>query len=219
MSPSFLKKEVEKVLWNRYNKYKVKGEIKMKIILASTSPRRKDMMDLAKINYEVMPSDFDEIVDSNLNKEEQSKEIAYGKAKDIFEQTQGDRTIIGADTLVILGEKQFGKAKTKEEAIQMLKELQGKTHFIYTSLAILIENHGKYKEYKELHKVKIFVKEMTDEEIENYVDSEKPFYCAGAYAIQGFFTVFIDKIEGDYPTALGFPIHRVYSILKENKIL
>ncbi len=102
MSPSFLKKEVEKVFWNRYNKYKVKGEIKMKIILASTSPRRKDMMDLAKINYEVMPSDFDEIVDSNLNKEEQSKEIAYGKAKDIFEQTQGDRTIIGADTLVIL---------------------------------------------------------------------------------------------------------------------
>lgn len=191
----------------------------MKIILASSSPRRKDLMTLAKIEYEAIPSNFDEKVDTNLSLEEQSLQIAYGKAKDIFQHTQADRAVIGSDTLVIVNGKQFGKAKTREEAIQMLKELQGNTHFIYTSIAILIEDRGNYQEYKELHKVKIVVKPMSDEEIENYVDSERPFYCAGAYAIQGFFSVFIDKIEGDYPTALGLPINRVYSILKENDIL
>lgn len=191
----------------------------MKIILASSSPRRKDLMDLAKIEYEAIPSNFDEKVDTNLSLEDQSLQIAYGKAKDIFDYTQANRTVIGSDTLVIVNGKQFGKAKTREQAIQMLKELQDNTHFIYTSLAILIENKGKYQEYKELQKVKVFVKPMSDEEIENYVDTQRPFYCAGAYAIQGFFSVFIDKIEGDYPTALGLPINRVYSILKENHIV
>ncbi len=108
----------------------------MKIILASSSPRRKDLMDLAKIEYEVIPSNFDEKVDYCLNLEEQSKEIAYGKAKDVFENTQADRVIIGSDTLVIVDGKQFGKADSREEAIEMLKKLQGKAHSIYTSLAI-----------------------------------------------------------------------------------
>lgn len=175
----------------------------MKVILASGSPRRKDLMDLAKIDYEVMVSNFDENVESNLSLEEQSKEIAYGKAKDVFENTQADRIVIGADTLVVVDGKQFGKAKTREEAIEMLKQLQGKSHFIYTSLAILIEEQGKYKEYKELHKVKVFVKPISEKEIEHYVDSEQPYYCAGAYAIQGFFAVFVDKIEGDYRDCFG----------------
>lgn len=191
----------------------------MKIILASGSPRRKDLMDLAKIDYEVMVSNFNENADRSLSLEEQSKEIAYGKAKDIFENTQADRVVIGADTLVVVDGKQFGKAKTREEAIQMLKQLQGKSHFIYTSLAVLMEEQGKYKEYKELYQVKVFVRPMSDEEIEHYVDEERPYYCAGAYAIQGFFAVFVDKIEGDYPTALGLPINRVYSILRENNII
>lgn len=191
----------------------------MKIILASGSPRRKDLMDLAKIDYEVMVSNFNENADRSLSLEEQSKEIAYGKAKDIFENTQADRVVIGADTLVVVDGKQFGKAKTREEAIQMLKQLQGKSHFIYTSLAVLMEEQGKYKEYKELYQVKVFVRPMSDEEIEHYVDEERPYYCAGAYAIQGFFAVFVDKIEGDYPTALGLPINRIYSILRENNII
>lgn len=210
-------KWVENRFWIKYNQ-EDRGGAFMKVILASSSPRRQDLMSLAKIEYEIMVSNFDENVDKNLSLEEQSKEIAFGKAKDVFENTQGDRAIIGSDTLVIVDGKQFGKAKTREEAIQMLQELQGRAHSIYTSIAVLIEENGKYKEYKELHEVKVFVKKMTDEEIENYVDTEKPFYCAGAYAIQGFFAVFIDKIEGDFPTALGLPINRIYSILKENNI-
>lgn len=191
----------------------------MKVILASGSPRRRDLMDLMQMEYEILVSQFDECVDNQLSVQEQSKEIAYGKAKDIFDNTQGDRTIIGADTLVIVDGQPFGKAKTQGEAIQMLEKLQGRSHSIYTSLAVLIEEQGQYKEYKELYEVKVFVKSMTPKEIEDYVDTERPFDCAGSYMIQGFFAVFVEKIEGDYPTALGLPIHRVYEILKENQIL
>lgn len=191
----------------------------MKIILASQSPRRKELMDLAKFDYEVLVSNFDEKVNPKLSLEDQSKELAYGKAKDVFDNTQGDRAIIGSDTLVILGERQLGKPKDRDEAINMLKDLQGRSHTVYTSLAILIEEKGQYKEYKELEKTRVFVKKMSDEEIENYVDSEMPFDKAGSYAIQSCFAVFIDRIEGDYPTIIGLPINRIYSIFKENDII
>lgn len=191
----------------------------MKIILASKSPRRRELMDLAKFDYEILVSDFDEKVDTNLSLEEQSKELAFGKAKVVFDNTQGDRAIIGSDTLVIMGDKQLGKPKNREEAIKMLQNLQGRSHFVYTSLAVLIEEKGEYKEYKELSKTRVFIKKMSDEEIINYVDSEEPFDKAGSYAIQSSFVVFVEKIEGDYSTVVGLPISRLYSILKENDIV
>lgn len=191
----------------------------MKVILASASPRRKELMDLSEIDYEILVSNFDEKVDCNLSLEEQSKEIAYGKAKDVFENTQGDRVIIGADTLVILDGKQFGKPHCREKSIEMLKKLQGRKHTVYTSIAVLIEENGKYKEYKELHQAQVSIKNMTDEEIENYVDTQRPYDFAGAYAIQTRFAVFIDEVIGDYFAVIGLPIHRIYSILKENNII
>lgn len=191
----------------------------MKIILASRSPRRRELMDLAKFDYEILVSDFEEKVDTKLPLEEQSKELAFGKAKAVFDNTQGDRAIIGSDTLVILGENQLGKPKNREEAVQMLKNLQGRSHFVYTSLAVLIEEKGEYKEYKELSKARVFIKKMSDAEIESYVDSEEPFDKAGAYAIQSCFAVFIEKIEGDYASIVGLPISRLHSILKENEII
>lgn len=191
----------------------------MKVILASSSPRRKELMDLAKIEYEVLASHFDENVDKTLNLEEQSKELAFGKAKDVFENTQGNRAIIGSDTLVILDGKQLGKPQDRNDAINMLKSLQGKSHIVYTSLAVLIEKNGEYKEYKELYKTEVFVNEMSDEEIENYVDIENPLDKAGAYAIQSCFSVYIRRIVGDYASIVGLPINRVYRILKENDII
>ena len=191
----------------------------MKIILASQSPRRKELMDLAKLDYEILVSDFDEKVNTNLPLEEQSKELAFGKAKAVFDNTQGDRAIIGSDTLVILGEKQLGKPQNREEAIKMLQNLQGRSHFVYTSLAVLIEEKGEYKEYKELSKARVFIKKMSDEEIINYVDSEEPFDKAGSYAIQSSFVVYVEKIDGDYSTIVGLPISRLHSILKENDII
>ena len=91
-------------------------------------------------------------IKDGINIDEQSKEVAYQKALDVFNNTQGDRAIIGADTIVVKDNKVFGKPTDRKEAIKMLKELQNDVHTIYTSLAILIEEKGQYKEYKELVK-------------------------------------------------------------------
>lgn len=191
----------------------------MKIILASKSPRRIALMELAKFEFEIMPSSYDEKVENKYDIEDISKEIAFNKAKDVFENTQGNRAIVGADTIVVKDNKIFGKPKSREEAIKMLRELQGDVHSVYTSIAVLIEYQEKYKEYKELIETNVYLKHMSDNEIIEYVDSEEPYDKAGAYGIQTSFGVFVEKIEGDYSSILGLPISRLYEIFKENDII
>jgi len=190
----------------------------MKIILASKSPRRKQLMDLIGIDYEIIPSEMEEMLEAHLSIEEQVIKLGYIKAKEVFDNTGGDRCIIGSDTMVVKDNITYGKPKDREDAIRILKELQGKEHVVYTSLVILIEEKEKLKEYKEIFKTTVYIKEITDEEIEEYVDKEEPFDKAGAYAIQGIFSKFIDEIYGNYSSIMGLPIHRVYEILKENEI-
>lgn len=191
----------------------------MKIILASQSPRRAALLDLVQIDYEIFENNFDESSVHTYDLEEKSKELAYGKALDVFNNTQGDRAIIGGDTFVEKDGKIYGKPKDRSDAIKMLKELQGDTYTAYTSLAILIEERGKYKEFKELQKVEVTISKMSDEEIIEYVDREEPFDKAGAHAIQSCFAKFIEKIDGDYMSVIGLPVNRVYKILKENEVL
>ena len=136
----------------------------MKVILASQSPRRAALMDLIKIDFEVLPSDKEKKIQDGFNIEEQAIDVAYEKALDVFNNTQGDRAIIGADTIVVKDNKVYGKPVDKDDAIRMLKELQGDYHEVYTSLAIIIEDHGKCEEFKEVVKTTIKVKDMTDEE-------------------------------------------------------
>lgn len=191
----------------------------MKIILASQSPRRVALMDLAQIDFEVMPSNYNEKIDKTLSLDEKSKNLAYGKALDVFNNTQGDRAIIGADTIVVRDNKIYGKPKDRADAIRMLRELKGGYHTVYTGLAILIENRGEYKEYKEICKTCIKVSDLSDNEIIEYVDSEEPYDKAGSYAIQSCFCKYIEKIEGNYMSVIGLPIDKVYKILKENEIV
>lgn len=191
----------------------------MKVILASQSPRRAALMDLIKIDFEVIPSSHEKAIHSGSNIEEQAIDVAYGKALDVFNNTQGDRAIIGADTIVVKDDEVYGKPKDRDDAIRMLKELQGEYHIVYTSLAIIIENHEKVEEHKEIVKTVIKVSDMTDEEIEEYVDREEPYDKAGSYAIQSCFCKFIEKIEGNYMSVIGLPVNRVYEILKENEVI
>ena len=95
----------------------------MKVILASQSPRRAALLDLIKIDFEVLPSSYEEKLDNSLDIEEQVKQLAYGKAINVFNNTQGDRTIIGADTIVVKDNKIYGKPKSREDAIKMLTEI------------------------------------------------------------------------------------------------
>lgn len=190
----------------------------MRVILASKSPRRKELMDLAEFDYEILVSETDEKIDENLSIEENSKEIAYSKAKSVFDNTQGNRVVIGADTIVVKYNEIFGKPKSREEAIKMLKKLQNSKHTVYTSLSILVEKNENYKEYKELYSADVYVKPMQDAEIINYIDTYNVFDKAGAYAIQSKFAVYIEKIDGNYNTIIGLPIERIYDIFKENEI-
>lgn len=191
----------------------------MKVILASQSPRRAALLDLIKIDFEVLPSSYEEKLDSSLDIEEQVKQLAYGKAINVFNNTQGDRTIIGADTIVVKNNKIYGKPKSREDAIRMLKELQDNIHSVYTGLVILIEDKGKYKEYTEVVRTDIDVMPITNEEIVEYIDSEQPYDKAGSYAIQSCFCKYIDEISGNYMSVIGLPVDKVYKILKENEII
>lgn len=189
----------------------------MKIILASKSPRRKELLTLMGLDYDVIVSDVDESFEKGLSLEEQSKRLAYIKAKVVFERTKGNRIIIGSDTMVIKNGNLYGKPKDKNDAINMLNNLKNTFHEVITSLCVLVEKNGGYKEYLTYDTAKVYFKNMTEKEIYRWIESGNPYDKAGGYAIQSAFGVFVDKIEGNYFTVVGLPIHKLYDILKEIK--
>ena len=188
----------------------------MKIILASQSPRRKELLKLVVPEFEVMVSDADETLEKGLSPEEQATRVSYIKAKTIYDKTEGDRIVIGSDTMVVKNGKIYGKPKSREYAKEMIKELlQGdKTHKIITGLSVLVQKNGKYQEYNTFDEVKVFFKDISDKEIENWLNTGNATDKAGAYGIQNEFCVFIEKIEGNYTTAVGLPTHKLYDIIK-----
>lgn len=188
---------------------------KMKYILASKSPRRKELLDLMGLKYEIIVSNADETFEEGLTIEEQSKRLGYIKAKAVFDKTSGDRVVIGSDTMVLKDGKVYEKPKNREDAIRMLSELKNSKHTVITSLAVLVEQSGKYKEYVDYDKSDVYIKDMTNEEINHWIDIGNPYDKAGAYAVQSEFGVHIEKIDGNYFTVVGLPIHKLYDIIKE----
>ena len=188
----------------------------MQIILASGSPRRKELLELIVPKFEIMASDIEENLEEGLTLEEQVTQLAYLKAQNIYNKTNGNRIVIGSDTIVTKNGKVYGKPQNKEHAKQMIKELlQGdKVHNIITGLSVIVFENDKYKEYKTFDKVKVFLKDMSEEEIENWINTEKAMDKAGAYGIQNEFCVFVDKIEGNFTSVVGLPTHKLYDIIK-----
>lgn len=189
----------------------------MKFILASGSPRRKELLKLLVPEYEIIVSGIDEKLEDEQTPSEQVIRLAYTKAKDVFNKTTGNRIVIGSDTVVARNGIIYGKPKDRADAKRMIKEfLEGdRTHSIMTGLAVLIEKDGKYEEYKTFDEAKIFLKDMTDKQIDWWLDTEKWTDKAGAYAIQEEFGAFVNKIEGNYQTIVGLPIHKLYDIIEE----
>lgn len=189
----------------------------MKIILASGSPRRKELLKMVIPEFEIIVSGAEEKIEKRMTPEEQATNLSYIKAKNVFNQTEGDRIVIGSDTIVVKNNKIYGKPENKEHAKQMIKELleDDKTHNVITGLSIIVEKNGEVKAYNTFDSVKVYFTDITDTEIEKWIDSGKAMDKAGAYAIQGEFGVFVAKIEGNYSTVVGLPIHKVYDILKQ----
>lgn len=189
----------------------------MRIILASGSPRRKELLNMFVPEFEVIVSNADESLEEGIIPEDQVMKLSYIKAKSVYDKLEGDRIVIGSDTIVVKNNKIYGKPKSKEEAKQMIKELlEGdKTHYVMTGLSVLIMDGDIEKEFKTYDKVKVYFGDISDEEIDWWVNSGKAIDKAGAYGIQDEFCVFIDKIEGNYSSVVGLPTHRLYEMIKD----
>lgn len=186
----------------------------MQIILASESPRRKELLEMMKLEFEVKPSNSDETFEEGLSLEEQSKRLAYIKAKSVFDETSGDRVVIGSDTMVLKDDKIYGKPHNKEQAIAMLQDLNNSKHQVITSICVISQKGTEYKEQIDYDIADVYFKKITMKEIEEWIDKDKPYDKAGAYAVQSEFGVHIEKINGNYFTVVGLPIHKLYDMLK-----
>lgn len=191
----------------------------MRIVLASGSPRRREIMDLIEATYEVKACNKEEIVTSTVP-QEVVKELSLMKATAVFEELeeQGDVLVIGADTVVAHDGQILGKPKDEEDAFCMLKNLQGKAHEVYTGIALVIQKNGEKKEINFSVGTKVSITEMSDEEIRAYVATKEPLDKAGAYAIQGKFSPYVEGLEGDYYNVVGFPISSICKQLKQEGI-
>ena len=185
------------------------------IILASKSPRRKELLSLITKDFTICESHFDE---SSITVEDNYKlpeTLAFNKAKEVLTKYTKNDVIIGSDTIVLLNNEVMGKPKSTEDARRMLKLLSNNTHEVITGLSILYND----KIINKTVITKVTFKKLSDKEIDDYIASKEPFDKAGAYAIQGLASKFIKSINGDYFTIVGLPVNALYESLQELKVL
>jgi len=192
-------------------KLKILNNKNIKFILASKSPRRTELLKLLNIDFMVIPSDIDEIINKNLTNEEVVMDIALKKAKDISSKNP-DYYVLGFDTLVILDGIPLGKPTDEKDAFRMLKLLSGRTHTVLTGCAIV--NNMYIDTFYGSADVTFY--EMSNEEILEYINTKEPLDKAGAYGIQAYGSRYIEKVNGDYFTIVGLPIAKLYK--KINKL-
>lgn len=187
----------------------------MNIVLASNSPRRREILSQLNIRFKVVPSNFEETL-INMEPLELVEHFAYMKALDVFEKLKGnlpeDTYILGSDTIVYC-DSIMGKPKSDEDAYQMLKTLSNKEHQVISGLSIIQGNTGKAITMHEL--TKVWIRELEDREILEYIASGEPLDKAGAYAIQGIGSLFVEKIQGCYFNVVGLPVNKLFKIMKE----
>ena len=189
----------------------------MRVILASSSLRRQELMKWMDIPFEIITKDVDEAFDINKNIYDASMEIARKKAKAVYDEINGDVIVIGSDTVVYLEGKIYGKPTNFQDAFNMLRKFSGQHHEVISSLCLLIRKNGREYEEVTYDKCEVFVDNLTDEEINDWIIKHDVYTKAGAYAIQEGFGKYITKIEGDYFSIVGFPIHKLYKLLKKYK--
>ncbi|PEL10207.1 nucleoside triphosphate pyrophosphatase [Bacillus sp. AFS017336] len=181
-----------------------------KLILASASPRRKELLSMLNIPFIIETSDVEEVMEQNLSSSEIVLKLAEEKATDVSTKFT-NAVIIGADTIVTYKDKKLGKPTSKEDAFAMLKMLSGNTHEVYTGVSII--NEGINSSFYQC--TKITFSELSDQEIIDYINTNEPMDKAGAYGIQGYGGTFVEKIDGDYYSVVGLPINKVKKKLKE----
>lgn len=188
------------------------------IVLASGSPRRKEILEQVGVRFSIKVSNKEEPM-NQTNPELLVMELSEMKAKDVAMDVSSPVIIIGADTVVALDGVIFGKPKNKEHAKEMLKRMQDNSHKVYTGVFILIiEEDGSTREISFAVASKVMVAPLNETQIEAYIETNEPMDKAGAYAIQGKFAPYVLGIEGDYYNIVGLPISAIYQELYKNGI-
>ena len=184
-----------------------------KIILASASPRRRELLAQMNIPFEVIVSDTEEMIVKS-DPQEVVLELALLKAQAVSALVE-EALVIGADTIVTIDGKILGKPTDEEAAARMLMQLQGRTHEVYTGVALLIKEGGHKEIVQFAERTAVTMYPMSPAEIAAYIATGEPFDKAGAYGIQGLAAIYVEKIEGDYNNVVGLPLGRLYQEMKK----
>ena len=187
-----------------------------KLILASNSPRRRDLLEQTGLTFSIIPSDFDESSVAMSDPQSYVRTLAQSKAIDISKK-HPDSWVLGADTIVLIDGSILGKPGSKDEARTMLKQLSGKTHQVITGYCLCC--HTKNEFISETVKTDVRFKTLRDAEIEWYIQTGEPFDKAGAYAIQGIGTFLVESINGSYTNVVGLPVCEVIEFLIKKEVM
>lgn len=183
----------------------------IKLILASNSKWRKEIINMAGLYCEQIPSSGDPIIPFD-NPDEYVEKLSLAKAEDVSKKVEIG-IIIGSDTIGYLNGKAFEKPKNREEAFNNFKELSGKVNYAVTGVTIIDKYNNKTITFSE--KVKVYFNDLTDDEINWYIDNEENIYNCAGYSLETCASLFVSKIEGDYKAIIGLPICRIFEELKK----
>ena len=187
-----------------------------RLILASKSPRRKHLLEQARLKFSVIPSEFDESSVAMSDPALYVRSLAESKALDVS-QKHPDSWVIGADTIVLIGNRILGKPGSKDEARQMLKSLSAKSHQVLTGYCICCRE--KKQLFSETVKTEVHFKKLSPGEIDWYIETGEPLDKAGAYAIQGVGSFLVKSIDGSYTNVVGLPVCEVMEHLIEQGVI
>jgi septum formation protein len=182
------------------------------IILASASPRRKELLERAGLKFQVEPSNYEEAVHPGLSPHELARQISLEKAR-IVARRHSNALVIAADTLGVCHGRILGKPHTANEARKMLQTINGQSHSVITGFTII--DTEKDKTLSKSVETKVYIRKLTQSEIDSYIMSTEPLDKAGAYAIQGLGAAIVERIEGDYFNVIGLPLSALAEALKE----
>lgn len=185
-----------------------------RIILASQSPRRRELLTQMGLLFEILPSDNEEILDMTLSPEDAIAELSKQKAMDVWERSAPDAVVIAADTMVISGDEIMGKPQNADDAFRMLKKLSGSTHQVITAVTLIKADASDTR----VSVTDVTFRSLSDSEILRYIDSGEPMDKAGAYGIQEKGAVLVSRIEGDFYGVMGLPVCLVKQMLDDMDI-
>lgn len=188
-----------------------------RIILASASPRRRELLEQIGLKFEVKPSRCEEVI-TKTEPGEIVEELSYQKAADVAQDID-EGIVIGSDTIVWQSGHVMGKPADQAAAKEMLCQIQGKKHSVFTGVTVIVKEQGQEQTHTFFRETKVEVYPMTEAEILRYIETGEPMDKAGAYGIQGAFAAYVKGIEGDYNTVVGLPVAALWQILKQYIIL